>query len=73
MSITHYDSDDKIDNRYEEMVNDEDYIIQVLCKINDKYPQYFFECYINGSNPKEGVLFEKFMLAEVIEDIKEWG
>ncbi|MDF1853509.1 MAG: hypothetical protein P1U85_21915 [Verrucomicrobiales bacterium] len=73
MSITHYDSVDKIDERYEQMVNDEDHRIQVLCKINDKFPQYFFECYVNKSNPEKGFIFEEAMLAEVIEDIKEWG
>lgn len=73
MSITHYDSDDKIDNRYDEMVNDEDHRIQVLCKINKKHPDYMLECYINDSNPEEGFVFEEAMLAEVIKDIKEWG
>jgi hypothetical protein len=73
MSITHYDSVDKIDERYEQMVNDEDRRIQVLCKINYKFPQYFFECYVNKSNPEKGFIFEEAMLAEVIEDIREWG
>jgi hypothetical protein len=64
--------DERIKERFEEMINDPDWRRQVLYKINNKNPFYFYDCYVNDSDPEEGFVFEEAMLDEAIENIKEY-
>ena len=83
MSITNHDryiystsfdeyEDERVEECFNNFINDEDWRIEALCIINNKHPLYMLECHINDSHPEDGSLFEDTILDMVREHMKEW-
>ena len=63
--------DEKLTECFEQLINDEDFGAEALCIINKNHPEYMLECYINGSNPEGGSLFEDTILDMAKEQVNE--
>ena len=87
MNITNHDryiystsfdeyEDERVEELFNEWVNDEDISDEALCIINDKNPLYMLDCYLNNTNPKSGSIYEETilnMVREHIQEYRKWG
>lgn len=64
--------DERVEECFEQFINDEGWRGEALCIINKKHPDYMLECHLNDSHPEDGSLFEDTILDMVREHIQEY-
>lgn len=82
--MNHHDSyvlQNPLDRRENEIIqeeldkvkNDKEAKGDILCTINDLYPCYLLECYLEGEDPTEGDLFDRYLEQYVIDQLTHFG